>query len=413
MTASAAETAVPRPPLARLALAAVLTGVLAGLAVAFLVWVIHLLEHAVWGEGHGPFLDNLPQPPRWLPLLTVTVAGILAAGVWYAIRRWSPVPSVEAGVAGKKMPFWATIADTVVQVVSVGLGASIGKEVAPRELSAMLSGRLVGWFRLDARWSRVLVAAGAGAGLAGVYNVPLAGAIFALEILLAELAWDVALVALAVSGIATLVSRPVVGGDVLYHVGPVHAGWSLMAAAVVVGLVLGLAARSFTAVTGWLGRHKPSGARLLLVLPPVFAAVGLLGVFFPLVLGNGRAMGQAAMDGATPVGLLLALAVAKYVATLASLGAGATGGTLQPSVAIGGCLGAAFASVWARVWPGAGTAELAIVGSAAFLAATMKAPFTAIFLLVEFTGTGTTLALPLVLAVAAATVSSQLVDARR
>jgi CIC family chloride channel protein len=101
----------------------------------------------------------------------------------------------------------------VIQVTSVGLGASIGKEVAPRELSAMAGSKLVGWFRIDARWSMILVASAAGAGLAAVYNVPLAGALFAIEILLARFSAGAAVVALSISAIATVVARPLVADD--------------------------------------------------------------------------------------------------------------------------------------------------------------------------------------------------------
>ncbi|MFT4212290.1 MAG: chloride channel protein [Microbacterium sp.] len=398
--------------LLRIGIATLVVGLATGLAVLLLVWIVHSVEHLVWGEGEGDFLDGLAAPAQmWLPVVSVTAAGVIAAVGWYLVRRFGrPIASVEQGVDGRRMPALETLVDTVLQVVSVGLGASIGKEVAPRELSAMASSRVVTWFRLTPRWRRILIASAAGSGLAAVYNVPLAGALFAVEILLGEFSIGAAVTALAVSAIATLVARPLVGDHSLYEVtlgsGGVNA--SLLVAALLIGPLMGLGATSFLTVTKRLAPRRPTGWKLLIVLPAVFAAVGLAGVFFPLILGNGRALATAGFDLTEPVGMLLLLAVLKYLATAASLGAGAIGGTLQPSVAIGAALGAAAAGLWALVWPGADGTSLAIVAAAAFLAANMRAPFTAIALVVEFTGTGFTLLVPIFVAVAGSLAASAL-----
>ncbi|KQR23231.1 chloride channel protein [Microbacterium sp. Leaf151] len=396
--------------LARLGAATALVGVGAGLAVLLLVWIVHSLEHLVWGHAEGPFLDGVAFPdPWWLPIATVGGAGAVVAVGWYLLRRFGRrLATVEQGVDGARMPWWETLADTVLQVASVAMGASIGKEVAPRELSAMAGSKIVRWFRLDARWSRILIAAAAGAGLAAVYNVPLGGALFAIEILLAQFSVGAAVVALAASSIATLVARPLVGDGSLYSVASVEVNASLIVAAILIGPLMGWGASSFSGVTRTLARFRPAGWRLLVALPVAFAAVGALGAVFPLVLGNGRALAAAGFDFSQPAILLVALAVMKYVATSVSLGAGAIGGTLQPSVAIGAALGAAAAAGWAFVWPGADGTAFAIVAAAAFLASTMRAPFTAIALVIEFTDTGFTLLVPIFLAVAGSLAASRL-----
>ncbi|KTR85618.1 chloride channel protein, partial [Microbacterium testaceum] len=193
-----------------------------------------------------------------------------------------------------------------------------------------------------------------------------------------------------VSAIATFVARPLVGDGSLYQVPALEVNASLVVAAILIGPLMGWGATSFATVTKALGRFRPKGWRLLVVLPLTFAAVGLLGAFFPLILGNGRALATAGFDLSQPALLLLLLALLKYVATTISLGSGAIGGTLQPSVAIGAALGAAAAAGWALIWPGADGTALAIVAAAAFLASNMRAPFTAIALIIEFTDTGFT-----------------------
>lgn len=396
--------------LSKLGLATLIVGLATGLAVLLLVWIVHSIEHLVWGHEEGPFLDGLPLPsPWWWPIVTVGGAGVVAAVGWYLLRRFGrKIATVEQGVDGARMPWWETLADTVIQVTSVALGASIGKEVAPRELSAMAGSKIVGWFGLSPRWRRILIASAAGAGLAAVYNVPLAGALFAVEILLAQFSVGAAVVALTVSTIATLVARPLVGDGSLYTVASLEVNASLIVAAILIGPLMGWGATSFATVTKALARFRPTGWKLLVVLPVTFAAVGALGAFFPLILGNGRALATAGFDLSQPALLLLLLALLKYVATTVSLGSGAIGGTLQPSVAIGASLGAAAAAGWAFVWPGADGTALAIVAAAAFLAANMRAPFTAIVLILEFTNTGFDLLLPIFLAVAGSLAASRL-----
>lgn len=401
--------------LLRLGIATIIVGAATGLAVLLLVWIVHSLEHLVWGHAEGPFLDGLAYPSVWwLPIVTVGGTGVVAALGWYLLRRFGrTLATVEQGVDGARMPWWETLIDTVIQVGSVAMGASIGKEVAPRELSAMASSKVVRWFGLDARWCRILIASAAGAGLAAVYNVPLAGALFALEILLAQFSVGAAVVALTVSALATLVARPLVGDGSLYQVASLEVNASLIVAAVLIGPLMGWGATSFSSATKTLARFRPTGWKLLIVLPLTFTAVGALGAVFPLILGNGRALATAGFDLSQPALLLLALAALKYIATLVSLGSGAIGGTLQPSVAIGAALGAAAATGWAVVWPGADATALAIVAAGAFLAANMRAPFTAIALIIEFTDTGFTLLLPIFLAVAGSLAASRLTSPKR
>jgi CIC family chloride channel protein len=400
--------------LARLALATLIVGIAAGLAGALLLAVLYVIQGALWGDARSPYLGAATPTPGWLPALTVTAAGILGAGSWYALRRWAPpVASIEQGVAGARMPVWSTLADTVTQVSTVALGSSVGKEVAPRELAAAAASAIARWFGLGQRWGGILIASAAGAGLAAVYNAPLGGAVFALEILLVRFGPAAAVPAFAASGVATAVARPLAGDASVYALPQVQTDASLLMACLVLGPLMGVGGSAFARVTEWLSRRRPTGWRLLVALPVVGALVGVTGMFLPLVLGNGEALAQTGFDGSLPALVLLAYAVAKTATTTATLGAGAVGGILQPSVAIGVALGAAAAAPWSWLAPGADAAAMAAVCGAAFLAASMRAPVTATLLMIEFTGTGTTLALPIVLAVAGATATAAMLQGIR
>jgi CIC family chloride channel protein len=126
----------------------------------------------------------------------------------------------------------------------------------------------------------------------------------------------------------------------------------------------------------------------------------VLSIPFPSILGNGRALGQVAFDGAAPLLLVAALLIVKAVATTGTIYSGAAGGTLTPSLALGAALGAVLGGAWLLLWPGSPIAAFAFVAAAAFLASSMRAPFTALILIVEFTGQGPALLAPTMIAIA-------------
>ncbi len=139
----------------------------------------------------------------------------------------------------------------------------------------------------------------------------------------------------------------------------------------------------------------------------LFAAVGALAIPFPQLLGNGKGPAQLAFDGALGLPLFAALVLLKPLATALCLRSGATGGLLTPALATGALLGAATGGLWAHIWPGTPLGAYALIGAAAVLASTQRAPLTAIVLVLEFTHTGLALLVPILIAVAAATLTHQ------
>jgi H+/Cl- antiporter ClcA len=188
---------------------------------------------------------------------------------------------------------------------------------------------------------------------------------------------------------------------------------SLLVWAVVAGPVLGFAAVGFVRLVGIAERVRPRSWTIVLVMPAVFTGVGLFSLVFPEVLGNGRALGETAFAGAVPFGVLGVLGLMKAVTTTSTIGSGAAGGTLTPSLAIGACFGAVLGGSWEVVWPGGPVAAFAFVAAAAFLGSTMRAPFTAIVLVIEFTNQGPALLVPAMLCVAGAVTVSYLLARRR
>jgi H+/Cl- antiporter ClcA len=287
--------------------------------------------------------------------------------------------------------------DAVLQIVAVGAGASLGREGAPRQLAAALAGVLGAALRVAERERRSLIAAGAGAGLAAVYDVPLGGALFALEVLLRSAAPADVVPALGTAAVATAVAWPVVGTGPTYAIPRVDLTPQLVVGALVLAPFAGLTGWAFRRLTTAARARPPRGWRLPLATTAGFAAVGAVAWAQPLVLGNGKGPAQLAFAGGLGVGTLGLLLLLKPLATAVCLRGGAVGGLLTPSVALGAVLGALAGSAEAALWPGAAVGGLAVVGAGAVLAVTQRAPLTAVVLAVEFTHGGADLLVPLLL----------------
>lgn len=198
-----------------LAAAVLLTGVGAGVAGAVLTLFLHLVQHLAYGYADEAFVVGSAHAPPVRRVLSMAVGGAVVGVGWWLLRRLSPVvPSVTAALenpGSRRLPVLPATADGLLQITAVGAGASLGREGAPRQVAAALAGLFSTILGVDADRRRTLLACGAGAGLAAVYNVPLGGALFALEVLLRGVTLDDALIALVTSGIATAVACSVVG----------------------------------------------------------------------------------------------------------------------------------------------------------------------------------------------------------
>lgn len=394
--------------LIRLVVVTALVGVGAGVGGGLVYLGLHSIQHLAFGYSEGTFLDGLLDAPPANRVIALVVAGVVGAVGWYFLRAWGrrradrAVVSIESAVGGRRMPGVVTLLNAGLQVVIVGLGASIGREVAPREIAAWWASWLSERAGVSARERRILVACGAGAGLAAVYNVPFGGAVFAIEILLAEISFATVLPALATSAIAALVARLVVPANPLYSVEQVPLHPQIVVWAILAGPIIGFAAVGFVRLTRLAQSHRPKSWGILIVMPLVFAAVGVASLWLPAILGNGRSLGQLAMSASLPVVIILVITLVKTAATVGTIGAGAAGGTLTPSLAIGAGLGLTLGGVWQLLWPGEPLAAFALLGAAAFLAVTMRAPLTALLLVMEFTNQGPDMLAPIMLCVAGA-----------
>jgi H+/Cl- antiporter ClcA len=399
----------------RFAAAVLLVGVVVGIAAGLATLLLRGVEQLAFGYIENPARPGAIDTPWWRRGASVVIVCSIAAVVWWLIRtRARPVPSVQKAVSGTPMPWWETLVHAGLQIFIVGGGASVGREVAPRELGALIGGWFGRLFRLDARERTVVVAAAAGAGLAGVYNVPLAGALFTVEILLAEVSFEAVAVALGTCAVAALVASVVEGQQPFYDIHGAQPSWSLAVCAAIFGPLFGLIGYWFSHWTAWAERTKPAGRAVLWLLPAASVATGIVAIWVPQVMGNGRALAQTAFDGTdwTAIGFLIAGFAAKAVITLATIRSGAAGGVLQPGIAIGAAAGAVVGALWSFAWPGASLVSFAIVGAAAVLAASQKAPLMALALVFELTHAPLEYLAPLGVAVAGSALTRRALEHR-
>jgi CIC family chloride channel protein len=183
-------------------------------------------------------------------------------------------------------------------------------------------------------------------------------------------------------------------------------------AAIVAGPVAGLVSVGYVRLIALADRNKPEG--WLRILAPVLAlgSLGALSIAFPQLLGNGKDVAQLAFLGEVTPLLLLALVVLKPLATLICMGSGAPGGLFTPSLSLGALLGGLLGFVWSRIWPGTPLGLFALLGAAAVLAATTQGPISAAVLMIELTGRDRSFIVPMLLAIAMATLVSRTIEPR-
>src|SRR5471032_1237979 len=406
-------------PLWRLTVVTLCTGILAGLGGMMLALLLHFIQHLAFGYSPDfiisseSFLQGVSDATRSRRLAVLVICGAIAGAGWWALYRFGkPLVSIAAAVKSDKphMPVFSTTVHALLQIITVALGSPLGREVAPREIGALVGSWLSQRARLTPETRKLIVACGAGAGLAAVYNVPLGGAIFVLEVLIGAFSWPAAVIALATSAIGASVAWIGLVAESQYVVPHFVLNTNLIAWSLICGPVFGVAAYGFVRLTTAARAHAARGWKLPVLSLINFTLIGCLAVYLPQVLGNGKGPAQLGFDNELTIGLAALLLAFKVIITSSSLRAGAEGGLLTPGLANGALLAIVLGSTWSLIWPGVPLGAFAIIGAAAFLSASMSMPLTAIVLVAEFTRIDHDFLVPIILAVVGSVCVCKLCD---
>ena len=397
-------------------LAVLLTGIGTGLAAGALTGLLELVQHTLWSGTGIDLLDAASRAAAWRHILVLLGAGPVTGAGQLLLVRLASANSIDITTAiwfhAGRLPALRTLGSAVLSVVVVGMGASLGREGAPKQAGAVIANLMSDRTRLSDQQRRLLVACGAGAGMAAAYGVPLGGALFALEVLRGELALRFVLPALITSLTATGTSWAFLPDRPTYLIPAYHASVSVTAWALLAGPIAGLVSVRYVRAVAWTDRHRPKGAWR--VAAPVLALtmLGAASIAFPQILGNGRDIAQLAFTGQVGPLLLVALLLLKPLATLLCLGSGTPGGLFTPSLAMGALLGGVLGIPWSWLWPGVPPGQFALLGAAAILAATTQGPLSTIVLMMELTGQARAGIVPMLLIVALATLIARTIEPR-
>ncbi|HDD35496.1 MAG TPA: CBS domain-containing protein [Candidatus Desulfofervidus auxilii] len=276
-------------------------------------------------------------------------------------------------------------------LVTLGLGGSAGQEGPIAQIGCLVGGIISRFFVVSEQRRRTFIACGSAGAIASVFNAPIAGTFFALEIVLLGDFELINFMPVVVSaGMGTIVSRILFGNKPIFALPPYSfvTYWELFFY-ILLGFFLGLLAYFFIRVF-YTTKEYFSRLSISSYLKPFigFFIVGIIGMFFPQIFGVGYEHVQAVLDGKMLPALMFLLVFLKIIATAITLGSGGVGGMFSPAFYIGAMAGGSFGTVVHHFFPQitASYPAYAVVGIAAFLAALTHAPVTAVFLAFEMTG---------------------------
>lgn len=385
-----------RPQQFKLAFLAIIVGAMSSYAaIGFRLWIegTQFLAFGISGER---LIDHVETLPAWQVIGIPTLGGVVIALMLYLFRkpdyRSHAVQDViaHAAHAGGRLSLKDGLQSALINATSLGFGASTGREGPVVHLGASLSGWLTGKLDLDPAAGRSLLGAGVAAAVAASFNAPIAGALFALEVVLGHysLRAFAPITIAAVTG--TLITRLHLGGNPAFII----PDYAIMYFAeyplfILLGILSGLMATAFMRGTRFLQDEIER-----IPLPPYCLPVigglllGIVALYLPHILGVGYDATDRALKGELSLGLLIALVLAKPIMTGVTVATRFGGGVFSPSLFMGAMLGGAFGIIATMVLPDMAQTNglFAIVGMGAVAAAVLGAPISTILIVFELTG---------------------------
>ncbi len=373
---------------------ALIIGTLAGFSAILIRALIELITDISF-TGHGSILQNISDSPWYLILLVPAIGGLIVGPIIYFFApeaKGHGVPEVMQAIfmkGGKIRPRVAVI-KAFASAVSIGTGGSVGREGPIVQIGSSLGSTIGQFFKVPTKRMKTLVGCGAAAGIAAAFNAPIAGALFALEIILMDFAVAQFSPIVIASVMATVVSRAFEGDFAAFKV----PRYELVSPQelifyIILGIFAGVISYLFIKVLYSFEDWFDGQQKIPEYYRPVIGGlgVGLIGIFAPEIMGVGYDTINFALNGNIIWYFALILVFVKILATAITLGSGGSGGIFAPSLFMGAAFGAAFGFVVHQLFPGvtATPGAYALVAMGGLVAGTTRAPITAIIIVFELT----------------------------
>jgi CIC family chloride channel protein len=328
-------------------------------------------------------------------LLVMAVFGGATALAGYLVRAFSPyasgsgIPHVEAALTRQlpQPPLSLVPIKFFGGLLAIWSGLALGREGPSVQMGATMAHHIGRIFHFNWPDCRSLAASGAGAGLAAAFNAPIAGAVFVLEELVGRFELKMAIAALGASLAAISVSHLILPNMPVFDVAPIADPIpEVKPLCLVLGLIAGFAGiaynRTLLAAITTLGRTKVEIRAGL-----TGAAIGLLALYAPALVGSGEGNAQVALAGSGTLGILSLIFLGRFTVSILSYAAGTPGGIFAPLLGLGAQLGLAFGLLCIMLFPDLDIEPrcFAVAGMAALFTAVVRAPVTGIVLVTEMT----------------------------
>jgi len=397
-----------------------LTAVVAGVAIGFIGgafrWCLETADR--FRVDLVEWAHRLPGPGWLVPIAAAAFGATLAALIvrWIPLAAGSGIQHVEAVYKGEAQPPLLPLlpAKFIGGVLSMGAGLVLGREGPTVHMGAAIGAESARRARLSDADVRMMQTAVGGAGLAVAFNAPIGGTMFALEEVTKSFRLQTVLATLFAAASAVGCMRLLLGNDPDFGVDAMAApALAWLPLFVVFGILTGCLGAVYNRLLLWFLDHVGGIRRIPAVAKAavIGAIIGLVMFVHPLAVGGGDTLTQMILSGQDLVLPVVAgLLLVRFVAGPLSYSAAVPGGLFAPLLAVGALWGLLFTGALGAVWPGdlkTLAIPMALVGMAAFFGATVRAPVTAIVLVIEMTAT-TAVAIPMIAATAAAVLVAQL-----
>jgi CIC family chloride channel protein len=380
---------------------ALMIGIAAGLAAVLFRFGVSFLQQTLYGVEDVTRLHSFAESLPWYWVLIIPMMGGVAVGI--ILHHFTPdgrVRSVSDVIEGAalnegRVEKKAGIASALSSMITLGTGGSTGREGPVVHIAAMISSWVSNVIRADGITGRDLLGCAVAAAVSASFNAPIAGALFALEVVLRHFAVH-AFAPIVIASVAGTVINRLVFGDTAEFALPGTTALEFYAelpAYLILGLVCGLVAVTLMRCVFWaddLETRLQTRLGLPYWLRPALAGalLGLLAIWFPHIIGVGYETTSAALTGKLLLHEAIVFAMIKVAAVAITMGGRMGGGIFSPSLMIGALTGLAFGLIATSVFPEiSGSHTLyALAGMGAVAAAVLGAPISTTLIVFELTG---------------------------